>query len=85
MSTFSGNDTLVIMGEEWNAQIREFISSGAVEQTPEVKRLAESLAANQSGEVEDRLTTAVYAGVLRDLLDRVEELEKLVGNLADKT
>jgi hypothetical protein len=81
LSSFAGNDTLAIMGEEWNAQIHEFLSSGGVEQTPGVKSLAERLAMGEHGEVENRLTAAVYAGVLRDLLSRVEELEQRLDSL----
>ena len=55
MSTFSGNDTLVIMGEEWNHKIRAF-AEGI--DTPEAAMLAERLEAGLSGEVEDRLTAA---------------------------
>jgi hypothetical protein len=48
MSSFTGNDTLAIMGEGWNRRIRAF--AGSMD-TPEATMLSERLEAGLSGGV----------------------------------
>ena len=68
MTTFQGNDTLALMGEEWNRKIREFSSTV---DSPEAAMLAERLEAGLSGEVEDRLTAVVLAQAIEALPERL--------------
>jgi hypothetical protein len=72
MSSFTGNDTLAIMGEGWNRMIRAF--AGSMD-TPEATMLSERLEAGLSGEVEDRLTAVVLVQALADVRDRLARLE----------
>jgi len=65
MSSCQGNDTLALMGEEWNSKIREFAAM-----------LSERLEAGLSGEVEDRLTAVVVLfQALADARVRLASLE----------